>query len=339
MKKVGQFILVVVGVVIVHHFSLIVYGIGQATGQLNIIWNAEPIEEFIKKESVSDSIKAKLQFIEEVRKYAVDSLGLNESDNYTTIYDQKGQPVLWVVTGCKPFAFEPMEWKFPVLGSVPYKGFFDPEKATAEMQKVRDQGYDAGIRTVGGWSTLGWFNDPILSNMLNRSYGDLANLIIHELVHATVFVRDSIEFNENLASFIADKGAVEFMKQKFGNDSQELNRYLDDQYDESIYITHILNGVDTLENLYNSFGELSIENKIKQKNKLIEAVMLSSDTLSLRNADYLTFLKGQIPNNTYFMSFLRYRSKQQALDSIYMDRFDRQIQPFVDDMKTRYPYL
>ena len=86
--------------------------------------------------------------------------------------------------------------------------------ADKEMELLKEAGYDVGMRTVGGWSTLGWFKDPILSNMLNRSYGDLANLIIHELVHATIFVKDSVEFNENLASFIGDQGAKLFLKRK-----------------------------------------------------------------------------------------------------------------------------
>lgn len=339
MKKVLYFFLLIFAFIVIYHFSLIRYGLGQAIGQLQIIYEAEPIEEYLNDPTVSDSIKSKLTFIEEVRTFAVDSLGLKNSKNYTTIYDQQGRPVLWVVTGSEPFAFKAKEWKFPVLGSVPYKGFFDLDKSTEEFQKVQTEGYDAGIRTVGGWSTLGWFRDPILSDMLNRSYGDLANLIIHELVHSTVFVKDSVEFNENLASFVGDKGAVAFMKARYGAGSKELQTYLDEQHDERLYIDHILRGVDSLERLYSDIEGQPFEKKLDLKNQMIEQIMATTDTLSLRNTNYLKFIKGQLPNNSYFMSFLRYRSKQEALDSLYKSEFNSKLKPFIRYLKNKYPYL
>ena len=84
-----------------------------------------------------------------------------------------------------------------MVGAVPYKGFFNREKAVKKEALEKDN-YDVSIRNPGGWSTLGWFTDPILSNMLRRGDGDLASLIIHEMVHATLYVKDSAEFNENL---------------------------------------------------------------------------------------------------------------------------------------------
>lgn len=339
MKKVGYFFIVIFIVVIIYNLPLIKYGLQQAVGQIKIVYNARPIDELLSNPTLADSVKEKLTFIQEVRQFAVDSLGLNNSKNYTTMYDQQGRPVLWVVTGSDPFAFKAKEWKFPVLGSVPYKGFFDLDKATKEFQKVQDEGYDAGIRTVGGWSTLGWFRDPILSDMLNRGYGDLANLIIHELMHSTVFVKDSVEFNENLASFVADKGAVAFMKSKFGANSEELQAYRDEQYDEHLYIEHILQGVNILEKLYTQIENKPIEEKIRLKNQKIEEIMISTDTLSLKNINYLKFIKGQLPNNTYFMSFLRYRSKQVVLDSLYKSKFNSKIKPFINYIKDKHPYL
>ncbi|MEP2770727.1 MAG: aminopeptidase [Fulvivirga sp.] len=339
MRQIAYFFLTILIALIFHNASLISYGVGQAVGQLKIVWNAQPIEKYLQQESVPDSLRQKLVFIEKVRHYAVNELGLNDSENYTTIYDQKGEPLLWVVTGCKPFSFEAKQWKFPVLGSVPYKGFFDLDKASKELARVKDEGYDAGIRTVGGWSTLGWFNDPILSNMLHRSNGSLANLIIHELVHSTVFVKDSVEFNENLASFIADKGAIAFMKNKYGESSDEYTAYLKELNDEKVYVDHILRGVEQLESLYLSINDRPMEEKEEKKRSLIENIMQSTDTLSLYNNNFLTFVKGQVPNNTYFMSFMRYRSKQDQLDSIYSKRYNARVKPFVDYLKNKHPYL
>lgn len=339
MKKVVHFFLVIVVATLIHFLPMIRYGIGQASGQLSIIWQAEPIEEYMQKEDVPDSVKSSLKFIQKVRRFAIDSLGLNNSDNYTTIFDQKGEPILWVVTGAKPFKLEAKEWHFPILGDVPYKGFFNREKAINEYKLIEQEGLDAGFRTVGGWSTLGWFKDPILSNMLDRSKGDLANLIIHELVHATVFVKDSVEFNENLASFIADEGAKAFLASEFGEDSPELKEYLDELHDEKLYVDHILKGVSKLEDLYEKTEKYSYDIKLKAKRDLISLIMATIDTLSFKNKNYPSNLKGQNPNNSYFMSFMRYRSKQGELEKIYKNQYQGRIAPFVDFFKEKYPYL
>ena len=104
------------------------------------------------------------------------------------------------------------EWSFPFLGRVPYKGFFDRGAAIEEDSLLRLKGYDTGIGNIRGWSTLGWFKDPILSGMLENSEGALANLIIHELWHGTLYVKDSADFNENLASFAGEQGALLFLQ-------------------------------------------------------------------------------------------------------------------------------
>src|SRR5690606_16736486 len=133
--------------------------------------------------------------------YAISEIGLEESKNYTSYYDQKGQVILWNLSACESYEFTPKLWSFPFLGSFPYKGYFDLDKAMEEYQLLKELGYDARIRPVNGWSTLGWTKDPILSNMTERSTGAIVELIIHELTHSTLFVKDNIEFNENLASF------------------------------------------------------------------------------------------------------------------------------------------
>lgn len=340
MKKVIYFFLVVLLALIYTQYDLIKYGLSQAYGQLSIVWQARPVDEYLNDPAVPDSVRQKLAFVQVVRQYAVSNLGLNDTENYTTMYDQHGEPILWVVTGCEPFQFEPKQWHFPVLGDVPYKGFFDPEMAAKEYVKVKNEGYDAGVRTVGGWSTLGWFKDPILSEMLSRDKGQLANLIIHELVHATVFVRDSIEFNENLASFIADKGTLIFLKDHFGETSAPLREYLEAQHDEDLYISHILHGVTALEDLYKDLEAVTeVTKKQKAKEQLIQRIMDTTDTLNMNDKTYLSFVRGELPNNTYFMSFMRYRSKQNDLEKLYKQKFNEEIKPFVDYMKQKYPYL
>lgn len=332
-------LIVLLSVLVIWNFQLINYGIGQGLGQLKIVWNAKPVSEYLSDSTVADSIKQKLTFIKKVREYAVTNLDLQDTENYTTMYDQKGEPLLWVVTGCDPYSFTAKEWEFPLLGNVPYKGFFELEKAKREFEEIKAQGMDAGIRTVGGWSTLGWFKDPILSKMLERDWGDLANLIIHELVHSTIFVKDSVEFNENLASFIGHEGALLFLEDSYGSNSSELTKYKQEHHDQALQTAHILRGTEALNELYNDFYNQNDQEKLEAKNELIKTIMNTTDTLSFYDSTRSSYLKGKVPNNTYFMSYKRYESKREDLLLIYQQEFDGNLKRFIGYLKQKHPFL
>ena len=217
LKRISIGVAIGLVVLIAFNLDLLEYGIGQLRGQMTILAEARPIDEVLEDPTFPDSLKTKIHLIQEVRQFAVEELELVDSKNYTTIYDQKGRDVLWNVSACEPYELKPYKWSFPILGSFSYKGFFDLEKARQERGVLDSLGLDTNIRAVGAWSTLGWFQDPILSNMLYRKEGDLAELIIHELTHATIFVKDSLTFNENLASFIGTEGAKLFLEKKIRN--------------------------------------------------------------------------------------------------------------------------
>jgi predicted aminopeptidase len=265
-KRVLLALLIILTLLVIVYWDLVSYGLRQGKGQFTIIWNAQPVEKVLQDQSFPDSLKAKLHLIEKVRTYAIDSLGLKDTENYKTIYDQKGEEIMWVVTACEPFQLKPKQWKFPILGAVPYKGFFSKEKAIALRNELEKEGWDTSIRNPGGWSTLGWFTDPILSNMLQRTAGDLANLIIHEMVHATIFVKDSLEFNENLATFIGDRGAEQFLIAEYGIESTEYKLYVNEDQDFTKYSEHMLRGAEMLDSLYRTMQvEMSTDEKKKIK--------------------------------------------------------------------------
>lgn len=318
-------------------FNTIRYALGQAKGQLNVIWNAQPVEEVINSQTIADSLKQKILLIQDVRKYAVESLGLNNSENYTTFYDQKGQTLLWNLSASKPYQLEPKTWSFPFLGSFPYKGFFDFDKAKAEYDQLLLDEYDARIRTVGGWSTLGWFKDPILSNMLERSDGSLAELIIHELTHSTLFVKDNIEFNENLASFIGERGAVLFLKHHFGNDSEELTEYNESEEDAKTFTNHMLSVTKKLDSLYTNFPEGTSDSaKHFSKHLLIDQITSSLDTIQFNDSRYnQVFYQGR-PNNAYFLSYLRYHSAEDSLQNLLENNFKDDLTIFIQEMKKHH---
>ena len=336
----GGLLLVLTILATVYH-ELLVYGLSQARGQFTIIWNAKPVAYYMEDPLFPDSLKSKLHFIEEVRRFAIDSLALENTKNYTTLYDQQGKDLMWVVTASKRYALEEKEWHFPVVGKVPYKGYFVESKARKLAQQLTEQGWDADIKVPGGWSTLGWFKDPILSKMLLRSEGDLASLIIHEMVHSTIFVKDSIEFNENLASFIGDLGAFHFLKARYGKHSQQYEQYLREELDYNRFVNHMLMGADSLQVLYDSYKEdYSEELRQKLKQEMIVRIVESMDTLSLSYKFIPSVIfKDKKPNNAYFMSFIRYRSRLHNFENEFNIQFKGDIRAMINYYKAEYPFL
>ncbi len=338
-KKVFLSISILFVILLVWQWQLVTYGVRMGWGQLQIIWGAKPVETFLQDPSFPDSLRTKLSLIADIRKFAIDSLGLKDTENYKTLYDQRGQELMWVVQACGPFDLKPKLWHFPIVGDLPYKGFFEKDKAIAERKNLIDENYDVSIRNPGGWSTLGWFTDPILSDMLKRSDGDLAGLIIHEMVHATIFIKDDADFNESLASFIGDTASYNFLAYKYGKNSTPYIQYLHEDQDYQRYSRHILRGTLKLDSLYKTFIDTeSLDWRKARKNLLIEKIVKSIDTLSLyekRNT------KGDrwLPNNTYFMSFHLYQSKQKDFSKELNEKFNGNLKAYLGYLSKQYPFL
>ena len=347
-KKAGRIIkiilllaLTIIAGLIVAYWDLVNYGLNQAKGQFHIVWNARPVEEFLEDPAFPDSLKARLGLIENVRKYAIDSLGLKDTKNYKTLFDQKGEEIMWVVTASEPFKLKPKEWSFPILGDVPYKGFFEKQKAVDLKAELEKEGMDVSIRNPGGWSTLGWFTDPILSKMLERSEGDLANLIIHEMSHATIFVKDSIDFNENLSSFIGDRGAEKFLIATYGKKSVQYQTYIGEDKDYLVFADHMLRGASALDSLYSTMHENDpVDQKLRLKKAMIQRIVTSLDTLTLSvNLKPARRFKDKLPNNAYFMNFRRYQAKQDYFWEAYEKEFNSDLKAYIEFLSKAYPFL
>lgn len=332
-------ILIPAFVFFIFNSSLVIYGLKMAKGQLSIIWNARDVKEVLADNTVPDSVKQKLELINEIRLFAFDSIGLTKNDNYTTYYDQQGKRLIYVVTACEPFALKPHLWHFPILGDVPYKGFFQKEKAEAEEKIWKDAGLDADIGGASGWSTLGWFKDPILSSMLRNDPGDLAELIIHELTHGTLFVKNDVTFNENLASFVGYKGALWFLERKYGKDSKEYSQYVNGRKDEKLLNDFMLASAHQLDSLYRSFSaSMSTNEKSGQKELMFASIATHAKQLPF--AADSTFpvrlaMKMKRSGNCMFMQYVRYEAKQNDFESEYA-KFSS-LKAYVQYLKGKYP--
>lgn len=319
-------------------YKIIGYGISQGIGQLKIISGSVPISEVMDDSIFADSLKQKLYLIQEIREFAISSLGLQDSDSYNSIYDQKGKPVLWVVSASPPFKMEEYKWSYPFLGELGYKGFFELEKAKAEEKILNSNGFDTDVGEVNAWSTLGFFDDPILSSMLNKSEGELARLIIHELTHATIYIKSDADYNENLATFVGDNGAMKFLIFKYGVNSKEYLDYINHLSDIKLYSDHMLRGANQLDSLYILIAEKSEVEKRKIKEGFIASIISLVDTLPLMNKQRFSFVFNETfkPNNTYFMTYIMYREQQSDFETEFRQQYKSDFKLYINHLTELY---
>ncbi len=341
-RKIGILLLTVLVVWGVLNRELLQYGWMQAKGQLAILWHVREVADVLADPAYPDSLKLRIRLIEEIKQFGVDSLGLTPSANYTTFYDQQGRSLMWVLTASEKYRILAKEWKFPVLGTFPYKGFFDSTRAVTERQALIREGYDTHINEAAAWSLLGYVRDPILSSMLERSDGGLANLILHELTHGTLFVKDNLELNENLASFVGDWGAIRFLTYKYGPDSEQLKRYEFRKKYNDAWAQHMLRGANRLDSLYQSFEAALPETaKAQQKQFLLNRILADADTLlgGLYPLDSNAKAGEIAANNAYFISYKTYKSQQNLFRQEFEQQFDSDFKSYFDYLKRKYPSL
>ena len=350
LKYIGIFLLVLSALAIWQR-ELIAYGLLQLNGQLEVMNNARPFEELKKDVNFADSLKAKIKIIEEARKFGMEKLGMKYSENYTRIYDQKGEDILWNVSASYPYKLEAYEWKFPIGGKFSYKGYFDLEKAKKERDRLKNEGerindkiikFDTNIRSVSAWSTLGWFEDVLLSTNLERDEGDLVELILHELTHATLYIKDSVNFNENLANFVGEEGAKLFLEEKYDKNSKELNDYIFSLQDSKKYSNFMLLASTSLDSLYNSSSfskEISNDKKEIAKQNYLNLIKSKIDTVSFSNPNWAKRFQERELNNTNFMSVRRYNSSQDTLKTMFEKDFNKDLKAFLKYFANKYPSL
>jgi predicted aminopeptidase len=349
LKKILLALLAILVLLGIYYRDLLSYAWMQASGQIGILMDVQDVQDVLEDPTFPDSLKAQIRLIQEIKKFGVDSLGLEPSKNYTTFYNQHGKPLIWLITASDRYKINAYKWHFPIVGSFPYKGFFDSTRAVLEEKAMISKGFDTDIGEVSAWSTLGYLKDPILSSMLKRKVGSLANLILHELTHGTLFVKSNLELNENLASFVGDQGAIRFLKYKYGLHSPELRTYEYSKKFNDAYSGHMLRGIGRLDSLYRTFGaDLSPDaRKDALKNRLIMHILSDADTLlagnsALTNKNRRAAIRGhdgKLPNNAYFISYQTYKSKQNTFREEFENKFQGNFKDYLAYLKQQYPSL
>ena len=177
-----------------------------AQGQLSIFLGRQNIEELISSNGLPDNLKHKFKEIEQIKNFARLNLKLPVGDNYSSYIDVNRDYLVWNVFAAPEFSTKPSTWCYPFAGCVSYRGYFSRERALRYAEKLENQGFDVYTGGVAAYSTLGWFDDPITSTIINRSTNQLARLIFHELAHQVVYLPGDTTFNESFATVVENEG-------------------------------------------------------------------------------------------------------------------------------------
>jgi predicted aminopeptidase len=293
------------------------YTLKSAYNQMSLLANSESYEEIIKTKKISPDDKRKLLLSQEVRDFALNDLKLHSNGNYEKVTWLNRPFVTWAVSASDPWKVKPYEWYFPIVGRVPYLGFFNRKEAEAEEKDMAKKGFDTYVRGISAYSTLGWFPDPLLSSMLNYDDEVLAETLIHELVHTTIWIKDNADFNERLASFAGQKGAELFYLKKEGLKSPSYKNMQDATADDKIFSVFITQQLIELDSWYENLKpeDKTSENKTARLAK-IQEIFTSEIKPQLKTKNWDRFTKSKL-NNARLMMFRTYMSDFSAFERLW----------------------
>ena len=237
------------------------YYFQSARGHLAVMRQARPIAELLEAGEVDARVRPKLEQALAIREFASRELAMPANGSYTR-YAELGRPfVVWNVFAAPELSLRLKKWCFPVAGCVAYRGYFDREDAERFAQELREKGWEVQVAGVPAYSTLGWFDDPVLSSFIRYPEGELARLIFHELAHQVVYLKGDSTFNESFATAVEEAGVQRWLALRRDAAVEEEYRRFADRRREFLALLRAQRAV--LKELYAS--DLADEDKRREK--------------------------------------------------------------------------
>jgi predicted aminopeptidase len=280
------------------------YATQAARGQLQILNAREPITRVLEDPKASTELKQRLETVRAARDFASRELGLPNNKSYTSYADLKREYVVWSVVATPEFSVEPREWCFPIVGCVAYRGYFKEAKAQEFAGSLRRDGFDAVVEGVPAYSTLGKFNDPIMSTMMSYGDDELASIMFHELSHQVVYIADDTSFNEAFAVTVEQEGLARWLKER--GRPADLARYRARRERQAESIRIVGRYRDQLKNLYAS--GLATDAMRQRKSEVFAALVAELKASDARHG-VRSLLAGELegaPNNARLASLATY---------------------------------
>ena len=178
--------------------------------EAKILADRRPIREVVHATTTAPELRGKLRLVLDARDFAERSLGLEPGDSYTSFARIERDTLMLVVSAAPRFRMTWKTWWFPVVGRVPYRGYFDFDDARRKARELEEKGWDVYVRPTAAFSTLGWLPDPVLSTALEGDSVEIVETVVHEITHSTYFPSGHADFNESFANFVGHRGAIAF---------------------------------------------------------------------------------------------------------------------------------
>lgn len=294
------------------------YALGAVIGELQLLGSAVPIETALDDPDLTEDQQEKLAFLIRVRDYGEEVIGLNVGKSYRNFVKVKDDTLAWNLSASRKDAFDPYVWRLPVVGRIPYLGFFTLDYAKAERDRLVDQGYDTVIYEVDAYSTLGLLPDPVASALLKRGWLQLADTVMHECLHNTIWREGDTNFNETMALFVGRTAAMEFLAHEFGEESEMVIEARQYYADDGVFRDFLDNLRSDLNAIYNS-NQSSTE-KIQARKPILEGAgtRFVNEALPLMNdqesfQDYVDFNF----NNAFLLLYVRYGTELDLFEGVH----------------------
>jgi len=282
--------------------------------EAKILWRRQPIEEVIGRPDVAAPMKRKLQLVLDVREFAAERVGFRVGGSYSSISRVDRRAVVQLLTAAPIDRLEPYTWWFPIVGRVPYKGFFSKTAAAAMVAELERSGYDTHVRPAMAFSTLGWFDDPLPSPLLSHDEVTLAQVVFHELLHNTLYLPGETAFDESMATFAGYRAAIEFFCDGERSVSDPCRAATADWQDTLTISRFFTKAVTDLEAFYATkpTGPVLVEGR----ERAFSAIREQFKALKLHPGRYANFAAGTI-NNASVLHERLYLRDLDAFDELY----------------------
>lgn len=282
------------------------YVANNAYHQARLLHSAQPLQKVIDDPNTPPQHKHKLELALKAKEYAETRLHLKKTKNYSTYVELHRDYVTYIVSAAPKNELKYYTWYFPIIGHVPYKGYFTEQGARDEEKELLKEGYDTYVRGVSAYSTLGWFKDPILSSMMRYSDYDLVSTIIHETVHTTLYIKSNANFNERLASYLGDLGAQLYFEEFYPNAQKILEESRASDHDQKVFGEFISLKIKDLEKWYaENKTSPSLEQDRQLQFKNIQADFTKNISPKLKTKKYSAFASLDL-NNAQLMGLKLY---------------------------------
>ena len=284
--------------------------------EAKILSARRPIHEIVHDTAASAELRGKLRLVQDAREYSERTLDLVPGNAFTSYVELERDTLLMVVNAAHEFELRWKTWWFPIVGRMPYKGYFDFDKARQEAAKLDEQGYDTWVRPSSAFSTLGWFPDPLMSTTLRADSVGIVETVIHEITHSTFFPKGQARFNESFANFVGHRGAISFFCDGIA-DEASCETAEDRWHDIRVFGRFFHSVLDPLEALYGS-GLPPDEMRAEKAGILREAAQRFEEEVQaeFRSGRYRG-LDPERVNNAWLLSRMLYYTRLDDMEDLY----------------------